>query len=427
MDSVVYPIQIGVMILAQAGILALCLRLDLRRRLTLIPFASLAAFDYLFFMGLFPFVAYYRPLKQFVSSAMSVDTMFLIVMAQGLFFIGYFSVLAWGRRPLSQQQDFTASLPERLVGWGGLMAAFLFHFLPVLSSIPSLPQLNRPLWLMGIAILTLALINRQMGRWERVLFLLLLPLKLFMELMSGYSSLFILACFTIIFVLFVKRRWYLLAGGAIVVFLTLASYIPVKKAYNWIMGYEVFSAGGASNNLSSVFHPIKNLDHVTRRSTQGLLLQHVIDMTPAQVPYWHGSTLLRVVTNSIPRALWKEKPEERLGNTFGHAYKILTPYDNITSWNVPWLVEFYMNFGKGGALACMAVVGAAIGLLVRWIGGRSPAQQMGLAAATVIPLFHPESNVSLMLGNHIWVVLTILLAFWFSHRAVAFAQVRLSS
>jgi hypothetical protein len=426
MDSVVYPIQIGTMVLAQVGILALCLRFDLSTRLTLIPFASFAALDYLFFMGLFPFVAHYRPLKQFQSSSMSVDTMVFIVMAQGLFFAGYFIALTWRNRHRPQHRDFTVGLPERLVGWAGLMAAFLFHFFPLLSSIPSLPQVNRPLWLMGIAILTFALVNRQMGRWERVLFLLLLPLKLFMELMSGYSSLFILGCFTIIFVLFVKRSWYWLAGGGMVVFLTLASYIPVKKAYNWSMGYEVFSAGGVSNELSSVFDPIKNLDHVARRSTQGLLLQHVIAMTPSQVPYWQGSTLLGVVTNSIPRAVWKEKPEERLGNSFGQAYKILTPYDNVTSWNVPWLVEFYMNFGKIGALGCMIVVGTVIGLLVRWIGRRPPAQQMGLAAAAIIPLFHPESNVSLMLGNHLWIILVIVSAFWLSHRLVAVARARIS-
>lgn len=413
-----YPLLLLGLIVTQAAILALCVTMDLGRKLTSIPFASLLALDNLFFWGIFPAIAYLRPKHLNLPVTMPPSTVIFILTAQVGFLLAYYTMLM---RPSSiiRRDDDTSVKAARIVGWCGLLMGIAFHLIPALSALPSIPQLNRPLWLMGVGILTFTLVTRQMANtFERSLFVVVLMVKLGFELTSGYSSYFINACFVIIAVLFITRRWIALLIGAGLVALTLASYIPIKKTYNWIKGYEVFSAGGPSNSFSSMFDPGMNLDHVTRRSAQSLLLQQVIQKTPSEVPFWNGATLSGVLTNSIPRLLWKDKPEERLGNRFGQTYGIILENDASTSWNVPWLVEFYMNFGKTGAILCMIAAGALIGVLVRVIGSWSPVQQVGLASALVIPLFHPESNVSLMVGSHVWIFLVLVGAFALSQRIV---------
>lgn len=406
------------LILTQLVMLVACLKLDLGNKLATIPFASLAALDFLFFWGIFPAIAYLRPRHINLPLTLPPSTILLIAAAQLGFLASYYLAQKIPCRTVeSDTPEIVVS--ARLVGWGGLLSGLAFHLLPVLSTIPSLSQLNRPLWLMGIGLLSYAAINGKMPRnSEKLAFAAAVILQLMLTLTTGYSSYFILACFVIIVALLVSGRWIPIIIGGLVVFLTLASYIPIKKTYNWIKGYEVFSAGGHSNKLSSVFDPGMNLDHVTRRSAQSLLLQQVIDKTPSEIPYWGGSTLVGVLTNSIPRVLWKDKPEERLGNLFGITYGVLLPDDGRTSWNLPWLVEFYMNFGALGAVLGMIVSGGLIGALVRFIGRWPPIQRIGIASALVIPLFHPESNVSLMIGSHVWLLAILALAFHLSHKMV---------
>lgn len=413
-----YPLLLVGLILAQAAILAICVTVDQGQKLTTIPFASLLALDNLFFWGIFPAIGYLRPKLLDLPATMAPSTAIFILTAQVGFLLAYYAALV---RPSSiiRRDDDTSIKAARIVGWCGLLMGIAFHLIPALSTLPSIPQLNRPLWLMGVGILTFALITRRMAnRLEEALFVVVLMIKLGFELTSGFSSYFINACFVIIAVLFVTRRWAALLIGAGLVALTLASYVPIKKTYNWIKGYEVFSAGGPTSSVSSMFHPATNLDLITRRSAQSLLLEKVIQKTPSEIPYWEGSTLKGVLINIIPRAIWKEKPEEKLGNTFGRTYGILFDHDKTTSWNIPWLVEFYMNFGNTGAVLCMTLAGAMIGGLVRLIGSWPPTQRVGLASALVIPLFHPESNVSLMVGSHVWIFLVLAVAFALCQRIV---------
>lgn len=414
-----YVLWLAGVILIQIAVLAFCIKIDLEQKLTPIPYGSLMALDNLFFWGIFPAIAYFRPRGLNVPSSIPPSTILFILTAQIGFLVTYYSALI--RPSPDVKKDNGASIKAaRIVGWSGLLLGIAFHLIPALSTLPSIPQLNRPLWLMGVGILTFALVTRQMsGRLEAMLFVIVLTMKLSLELTSGYSSYFINACFIVIAILFMTRRWMALLMSAGLVALTLASYIPIKKTYNWINGNEFFSAGGPSNSLSSMFNPSANLDHVTRRSAQSLLLEQVIQKTPSEVPFWEGSTLLGVVTNMVPRILWKDKPEEKLGNRFGRTYAVILANDEATSWNVPWLVEFYMNFGKTGAILCMLAAGGAIGALVRLIRFWPPMQQVGLASALVIPLFHPESNMSLMVGSHLWIFLILVMAFALSQRIIA--------
>jgi len=82
--------------------------------------------------------------------------------------------------------------------------------------------------------------------------------------------------------------------------------------------------------------------------------------------------------------------------------------DNTTSFNVPWLVEMYANFGSTGVIVGMLLVG----LLFAYCDGkfnRPGITMLELMAGTALlfDLFDQESNFSLMVGSKIlfWIVL----------------------
>jgi hypothetical protein len=107
-----------------------------------------------------------------------------------------------------------------------------------------------------------------------------------------------------------------------------------------------------------------------------------------------------LATNLVPRFLWKDKPAETLGQWFGHEYRILEPDDSITSINLPWIVEFYVNFGPLGIMIGMAVVGIMMALLERFFLNPDMTEVEVIAGwALLFRLFYQESNVSLMLGG----------------------------
>ena len=122
------------------------------------------------------------------------------------------------------------------------------------------------------------------------------------------------------------------------------------------------------------------------------------------VPYWNGYTYKILTSKLVPRLFWKNKPSDTLGNEFGHRYNKLHNDDNknidlTTSWNMPVLNEFYVNFGKKGVLLGMLIIGIIFGFLTKF----SNFQNMKNVESVIIfylfiPLFFLESHLSLLIG-----------------------------
>jgi hypothetical protein len=141
-------------------------------------------------------------------------------------------------------------------------------------------------------------------------------------------------------------------------------------------------------------------DQVLRRISTIRLLDRVVTETPARVPFFNGETLRPLLFAPIPRFLWPDKPRENIGNRIGHLYHILSPGDSTTSINLPWIVEFYINFGLKGAVLGLGLVGFVLGGLA-WIGtvGARSAILPIFTIGILLPLSYQESNISLMVGN----------------------------
>jgi hypothetical protein len=142
------------------------------------------------------------------------------------------------------------------------------------------------------------------------------------------------------------------------------------------------------------------LEVVTSRSANLDLFADVIRRTPDEVPYWNGSTYVSLVGAFVPRVLWPTKPTKALGQEFGHRYGYLHREDVSTSINLPYLVEFYANFGRAGVVLGMLVVGMILSVLERFVN--RPGQSFLVSAAGIVlllPLLNIESDFSLVFGG----------------------------
>jgi hypothetical protein len=152
-----------------------------------------------------------------------------------------------------------------------------------------------------------------------------------------------------------------------------------------------------------------------RRSANMDLLADIVRRTPSPVPYWNGASYVSLIGLAIPRFLWPTKPTKRLGQEFGHRYSLLDANDTHTSFNLPFLVEFYANLGEAGVVLGMFLVGAIYGILARFVN--RPEQDSLLTIAGIVlmlPLLNIESDFSLTFGGllmdgfALWLVLRVI-------------------
>jgi hypothetical protein len=214
----------------------------------------------------------------------------------------------------------------------------------------------------------------------------------------------------ITFIAVKKRLPLALVGTSIVIFVLLQ---PVKLEYRdlaWKESAEVAESAGAMDFLRLAFENIAsgdpwqsmadNLESSYTRINHLHLTAAIIADTPSTQPYRWGETYLPLFTKWIPRAIWPEKPREDLGNRWAQDYGYLFYSDDITSFNLPWLPEMYMNFGVGGVVAISALVGGIMALVWAASSGHTNTP-IGFAVGLVLcsSFFFPESNLSLHIGD----------------------------
>ncbi|HEU4879371.1 MAG TPA: hypothetical protein VFT21_07960, partial [Gemmatimonadaceae bacterium] len=106
------------------------------------------------------------------------------------------------------------------------------------------------------------------------------------------------------------------------------------------------------------------------------------------------------VGSFVPRMLWPNKPTKEIGQAFGHRYSYLYYTNVTTAINMPFLVEFYANFGVLGVLLGMAVVGVIYRILDELIN--TPEQDLLaslIGVIVLVPLLMLESDFSLTFGG----------------------------
>jgi hypothetical protein len=136
------------------------------------------------------------------------------------------------------------------------------------------------------------------------------------------------------------------------------------------------------------------------RSADMDLFADVVSRTPSEVPYWNGYTYTSLIGSFVPRMLWPNKPTKVIGQAFGHRYSYLYYTNLTTSINLPFLVEFYANFGIIGVLIGMGIVGIIYRVLDELIN--DPEQDLLaslIGVIVLVPLLMLESDFSLTFGG----------------------------
>jgi hypothetical protein len=130
------------------------------------------------------------------------------------------------------------------------------------------------------------------------------------------------------------------------------------------------------------------------------VLADIVQRTPKDVPYWGGKTYYSLIGFAIPRVLWPSKPTKTLGQDFGHRYSYIGSWDQSTSMNFPYLVEFYANFGPIGVFAGMCLTGMLFRLLDLTLNRPGQSVVRSIASMSILlPLLNVESDFSLVFGG----------------------------
>ena len=154
-----------------------------------------------------------------------------------------------------------------------------------------------------------------------------------------------------------------------------------------------------------------------RRSGLIFTFSHVVNSSPEKIPFWKGKTYEPIFFNWIPRLIWPQKPEEKIGNMFGRRYLIIDqrddPPDYHTSINLPWITEAFANYGYAGVIVGMALIGVFLSLLECFFNRPGASiLQYSIGSNMLLPLFFQDSNFTLMTGSLL--PLTVCMWIYFS-------------
>jgi hypothetical protein len=311
--------------------------------------------------------------------------------------------------------------PSRMVFWGftllyGAFALTGLRALFVTSGFsPAIMQFILSLQWLGMAFLTVAKSRKLLGRLHTVFFAIGTGIAIGLTLAAGSMAPMIQMATVVGFALFlsgtrIKARWAIAGLVVIAVAMSARGVATEFRAKTWVgevkltpverteLMYTLLKKRSENEGLgATLYHGAKT---TFERSADMDLFADIVKRTPSEIPYWEGYTYQSLVGAAIPRVLWPDKPTKEIGQAFGHRYGYLRWSNLVTSINLPFLVEFYANFGLVGVLIGMVVVGAIYRTLDELVN--HPDQDLLTSLIGVIilvPLIMLESDFSLTFGG----------------------------
>jgi len=295
----------------------------------------------------------------------------------------------------------------------GVAAYYVVAFQPIPLWAQQIAHYLADLALVGILMLWAAQLQGWLGPLGRcALWAGLVPLRVGL----GFGTGFIAEALEVALMLamtysFLRGRvpWRSLAAGFVALLLLLpiraefrqltwwgdaAALSPVRKAmlYPLVVGEYL----GTLDAEQALQVSVSRLSHL-------MTFAEVVAETPGEVPYAFGGTYYSLLFTLVPRVLYPDKPTAETAQWFGHRYGFLDPADTTTSYNLPQLIELYVNFGSWGVLLGMLVIGALYSALVRVFARNTVGLGGGVAGAYVLgKLLLMESGTALVLGGLVW-------------------------
>lgn len=325
----------------------------------------------------------------------------------------------------------------RVMLWCMGVVHLAYLYIPAVQTLPSAAQLLDPVGFMAVGGLYLAWRRGKLAVWEKAaLVLILVPLMIYSVVkVLLITKIFLLGIFMFLLFMYERQFKFVVITG-LAGLLLLASYRYTTSYRNFEgVGIERIKAvvsaiieDATSDELINPRTGLVRLDippamaSLIRRIGQYWVFQHVARTSPEIVPYWHGYSLKPLLTAPVPRVLYPDKPIEDAGRRFGYRYGILKSSDIRTSVNIPWPTELLANFGPGGMVAGMGLIGIVMaGVLLGLVGPNAGNGNILLGATVLHPLAYPESNISVTTGSmpllFLVLLLAYLLALWLDRRS----------
>jgi len=358
----------------------------------------------------------------------AINTFFI---GYSFFLIGYFfskQILKKFKRnsisylKTSKRESFFIGIPLLIV------VIIFFYLIQVQNYYSLLRQIKYPLLLFSIGLCFDIFLKKDLKSFKSYFLIILIILPIFFDILTGsYNFPFMIILMLYVHYVIYKKNvniFPFLIIAFLFLFIHSGKYdyrdqtwnkpdlnlnlIDKSKIFfnNYFKNQEVIIVDGAlqkkeAGNMGSVNN--YRLERRIFHSYWSLLI--VTKNTPNKIPYWQGYSYKILKSKIIPRIFWKNKPSDILGNEFGHRYNVLTrdsevtKKDMATSWNMPVLNEFYVNFGNIGVLIGMFIIGVLINLLTKIGSFRSESNLEAIICFYLfIPLFFFESHLSLLFG-----------------------------
>lgn len=395
----------------------------------------LMALHGLFYTFSFGFVAFadinqlIRPGDEYLTKALAFTIAGLV-----LLYIGYYVVAGLIFR---SQQPF--QFPSRITIneisiWGWVFESFYLVSLIYFSDtrIPSIEHFIPVLGWLGKGILLYQFFKGNMPVVGRILLWGgVIPYELIAGVATGaFAPVVTILIFIGVVILGTKKRL-----PVFIVILSLISVIisqPLKAEYRSV----IWRGSGSHLNVFEKAHLFLTIakeyyvdgqsfaqassDFSSRTDHLGTTAA-IIAQTPQIIPYLHGLTYINLLTSWIPRIAWPNKPKEDFGNVWAKWYGLMGSSDFETSYNLPWLPEFYMNFGILGILGGMLMVGVFFRFLaIKFCSGAHSPIEFLIGLTLTFRLFFAESNLSLMIGSTI----PVFVALYITMRVISAARSR---
>jgi hypothetical protein len=168
---------------------------------------------------------------------------------------------------------------------------------------------------------------------------------------------------------------------------------PIERARAFLVVIGNVATHRTNQDLDAVQMTVDRLNYLTTFS-------NVVRLTPEFIPFWWGETYKPLAFKLVPKEIFPAKPDEIVGQTFGHRYSLLMGNDSTTSYNLPQLIEAYVNFGPWGVVLIMF----AIGTIYSMAQALFVHPEMGFGSLVcggylLSQWLNVESNASLVLGG----------------------------
>jgi hypothetical protein len=303
----------------------------------------------------------------------------------------------------------------KLLVWGGLFFDAVRQVVPIPVVLRGILYFTSMLSLLGIALLTILAVQKRLGRRERWALYTAIMLTALLRAGSGLVSNVVILALTIFLAIWAGGgrlgvRWLVIAALSVAAMIAMRSVAMEYRARSWFAETQLSLAGRAMLMGSLLVSKVEaqgpaatvedGWTIVAGRSANLDLLADVVRQTGTTVPFWGGETYLSLVGFAVPRFIWPSKPTKTLGQDFGHRYGYLDSWDTWTSINLPFLVEFYANFGEAGVLIGMVIVGVLYRLLDNDLNrAGQPLQVTICSLVLLVPLLNIESDFSLVFGG----------------------------